>query len=61
MCSNNFKNNIFEYHSTLSNTTLNICEKCANREYYGTGSNSKKWKKDKRLGLSYGKANNIGN
>lgn len=55
MCSQCFKNNIFEYHSALSDTTLDICEKCANREYYGTKGNSKKLQQEKKRGLRFGK------
>lgn len=59
MCEQIFKKNVFEYHSAFSNTTLNICERCAVREYYGTkGRAGKKWNKERKLGLYFGEENN---
>ena len=50
---------IYRYHSQLSDTKLNICYKCAIREYYGTKYTlSKKWKKDKEDGKLFGRDNN---
>ena len=52
MCKSSFNGNVnYEYHSSFSNTILQICKKCAIREYYGTNhSKSKKWKKYKKDG-----------
>tara|TARA_R100000152_G_C6779217_1_gene210629 strand:+ start:1585 stop:1782 length:198 start_codon:yes stop_codon:yes gene_type:complete len=45
----------YEYHSSISNTTLYVCKKCAVREYYGTKSQaSKKWKSDKSNNKLFG-------
>jgi hypothetical protein len=57
MCKVDFKDDkYYEYHSYFSNTTLQICYKCAIREYYGSKyAKGKKWKKDKEKNWLFGK------
>jgi hypothetical protein len=60
MCQKPFNEKyVYEYHSTLSDTKINICHKCAIREYYGTKyTHGKKWKKEKKEGKLFGKDDN---